>query len=101
MLVDETPFPFWVAPSAAPTATSWMIVANAMRSMTTAAILLCIAPSHLFTHKDLARGAAASAPDPSAAVAPNLGRHWPTTTRTRLRFSDRANGVLGLPSRWE
>jgi hypothetical protein len=24
-----------------------------------------------------------------------------TTTRTRLRFSDRANGVLGLPSRWE
>ena len=24
-----------------------------------------------------------------------------TTTRTRLRFSDRANGVLGRRSRWE
>ncbi len=28
-------------------------------------------------------------------------RHSLTTTRTRLRFSDRANGVLGSHSRWE
>ena len=27
--------------------------------------------------------------------------HSSTTTRTRLRFSDRANGVSGSPSRWE